>query len=419
MITLRWSNSGRRFMSWPKELGLRFVRQIRAEREIRVRRLPRLRVTSRALALEAPRENARATVYYLCPDSDRPTGGNRTIYRHVDVLNSSGIPAVVLHDQSGFVCSWFEHNTPVVGAAEVPLTPRDVLVVPEYHGPDLHNLPVGPRVVIFNQGAYITFVGVRSVSPGAPYRGIPGIEAILVVSHDSADYLRYAFPELRIERVRNVVDGNIFHPSASPPGRRVAMMPRHRGAAACAELMHLLRARGCLASWEVVNIDGCSERETAEALRSCAIFLSFSEREGFGMPPAEAMACGCYVIGFTGLGGREFFDPATCMPVEEGNILAFAKTVERALLADEAELQAMRRRALMASARILEEYSPEHQRADLLAFFGSLFSCRGAGASTQALAKCGSERIRDQQIPDTGEGRRSPVETRVSTSARR
>ena len=291
----------------------------------------------------------QSTIFALI--SDRPTGGNRTIYRHVEVLNSAGITAVVVHHRSGFACSWFDHNTPVVGASAVTLTPNDVLVVPEVHGPDLHNLPVGPRVVIFNQGAYITFAGVRSVSPGAPYRSIPGIEAILVVSHDSTDYLRYAFPELRVERVRNAVDGNIFHPSASPPGRRIALMPRHRAAAAYAELMHLLRARGCLDSWEVVNIDGCSERETAEALRSCAIFLSFSEREGFGMPPAEAMACGCYVIGFTGLGGREFFDPAICTPVEEGNILSFAKAVERALLADEAGLRAMRQRALIASAR--------------------------------------------------------------------
>ena len=56
----------------------------------------------------------------------------------------------------------------------------------------------------------------------------------------------------------------------------------------------------------------------------------------------------------------------------------------------------MRHRAMTASARILEEYSLEHQRADLLAFFGWLFSRDGAGASTQTLAKRGSGQIRDQ-----------------------
>jgi hypothetical protein len=252
---------------------------------------------------------------------------------------------------------------------------------------------------------------VRSDSPGAPYRDAPTIEALLVVSRDSADYLNYAFPELPVERVRNAIDSRIFHPAKIPPGRRVAIMPRHRAAGLCEQLLHLLRARGCLASWDIVSIDGRSEYETAEALRSCAIFLSFSEREGFGMPPAEAMACGCYVIGFTGLGGREFFDPATSTPIEEGNILAFAKAVERALLSDDEELQGMRRRALLASARILEEYSPEHQRADLLAFFNSLSSRHGAGAPTCAAVERRSEPVSDQ------EGVSATVAARVSTSA--
>jgi hypothetical protein len=377
----RWSNYRRWSVTSLNDLGFRVVRQIRAEREVRMHRLPRLRAVSGARP-----GNGGPTVYYLCAGSDRPTGGNRTIYRHVDALNSAGIPAVVVHHQSGFACSWFDHDTPVMGAKEVTLTSHDVLVVPEFYGPGLHKLPLGPRVVIFNQNSYRTFAGVRSEAPGAPYRDVPGIGAILVVSHDNADYLRYAFPELRVERVRNVVDGVIFHPPATPAGRRVAVMPRRR-AADCAQVLHILRARGCLDSWEVVNIDGRSERDTAEALRSCAIFLSFSEQEGFGMPPAEAMACGCYVIGFTGLGGREIFDPATSTPIEEGDVLAFAKAAERALRTDEEELQAMRWRALAASARILAEYSLEHQRAELLAFFASLFSQDIAAAVTQQPAE--------------------------------
>ena len=100
--------------------------------------------------------------------------------------------------------------------------------------------------------------------------------------------------------------------------------------------------------------------------------------------PAEAMACGCHLIGFTGLAGGEFFDPATSTPVEEGKLPARVRAAERALLAKDGESQAMRQRAPTASAGILEEHSPEHQRADLLAFFGSLFSRHGAGAPTQA-----------------------------------
>jgi hypothetical protein len=91
------------------------------------------------------------------------------------------------------------------------------------------------------------------------------------------------------------------------------------------------------------------------------------------------MARGCYVIEFTGFGGREIFDPATSTPIEEGNVLAFAKTAEPGLRAGDARLQAMRQRALKASARILDEYSLDNQRAELVAFFGALFSGAAPG----------------------------------------
>ena len=33
--------------------------------------------------------------------------------------------------------------------------------------------------------------------------------------------------------------------------------------------------------------------------------------EGFGLPLAEAAACGCYLIGYSGLGGRELLEIAS------------------------------------------------------------------------------------------------------------
>jgi glycosyltransferase involved in cell wall biosynthesis len=102
--------------------------------------------------------------------------------------------------------------------------------------------------------------------------------------------------------------------------------------------------------------------------------LSFSEQEGFGLPPAEAMACGCYVVGFTGLAGREFFDPATCAPVAEGDVLAFARQVEQAMRSYEEDPDGIRQRALAASARIRREYAPDRLRADLVTFFEPLLA---------------------------------------------
>ena len=287
----------------------------------RYQRPPKFRVT-------AELGGRPACVYYLCPHTNKPSGGIRSIYQHVDVLNSIGIKAFVVHHRKGFTCTWFEHETKVLAASEVSLTSSDLLVVPEFYIPYIRRIPAGLRLIVFNQGAYVSFEGGQTASSWRFCIDNNKIEAILVVSLDNHQYVQYAFPGIRSERVRNAIDSRVFYPAESIPGRRIAVMPRRRGKELFAHVLSLLELRGALDGWEVINIDGYSQQETANILRSSAIFLSFSEREGFGLPPAEAMACGCYVVGFTGLGGREFFYPDLCTQVEEGNVFALARAAE-------------------------------------------------------------------------------------------
>jgi Glycosyl transferases group 1 len=346
--------------------SVKWVMRAATERaEARARRLPRLQVS------RVP--SGQPMIWYLCPDTNVPTGGVRVIYRHVDLLNSVGIPAAVVHVRSGFSCTWFAHETRVVSAADVVLSAADILVVPEYYGPSLTDLPVGLRVVIFNQNTYRTFAGPGAAATWQRYAASESLAAIVVVSQDNAQYARYAFPAARVARVRDSVDGNLFHPADKSPGRTIGYMPRRRDAD-IRQVLDLLEIRGCTDNWEIVRIDGRTEEQTAAIFRSCSIFLSFSEREGFGMPPAEAMACGCYVVGFTGLAGREFFEPDICTPVEEGNVLAFAQAAERVMAEFDKNSQAVRDRGLAASERIRAGYSPQVQLDELVAFYATLLS---------------------------------------------
>jgi hypothetical protein len=354
------------------DAGRRFAGRVQAARQRRATTPPVLRVAE---------QGRPATVYYLCPSHDRPSGGIRTIYRHVDTLNAAGMAATVVHATDGFSCTWFEHRTRVTGPRSVTLSPRDVLVVPEWYGPGLTALPAGPRIVIFNQNAYRTFAGIDdSTGPGAPYRSIPGLAGILVVSEDNAQYLRFAFPELPVTQVRNVIDSGLFHPPHRPAGRRLSLMPRKRPDDA-RQVLRLLAAHGSLDGWEVVTIDNRSEVETASLLRSSAVFLSFSGQEGFGLPPAEAMACGCYVVGYPGFGGREYFNPAFSSPIEEGDVLAFAKAATVIL---KEEPTAIAARAQGASAHVLGRYNLDGQRADLLSFFTPLLEACDQSGSERA-----------------------------------
>jgi glycosyltransferase involved in cell wall biosynthesis len=322
-------------------------------RSLRRRRPPRIPVG-------AP--TAEPTVYYLCPDYQVPSGGIRVIYRHVDVLNASGRAAAVLHHSDGFACDWFEHSTRVLGAPSVRLSAEDVLVVPEVYGPYLERLPRKPTLVAFNQNAYLTYEHLPSgASPDYEI-----FAAAMTVSDDSAEFLRFAFPGLDVSVVPNTVDADLFHPGSERPAPRLALMPRKRPADA-AEILRLLGPR--LEGWEVVAIEGCSEVETADLLRSAPLFLALGRREGFGMPAAEAMASGCYVTGFGGFGGRDLFDPACSAPVEDGDVLGAARELGRAIELWDGCPKEIRELGARARERVLERWSPQRQRTALLEFF--------------------------------------------------
>jgi hypothetical protein len=338
-------------------LTKRLIESRRSARDARDRAIPRFAVGG---------AGGPTTVYYLAPCENKPSGGIRVIYRHVDLLAELGIPAAVVHAEPGFRCNWFENSTRVVAPADVVLGADDILVVPEFYGPGMAGLPPGVRVLVFNQGAYHTFdhIDRATTPPGAPYSGIAGLLGVLTVSDDSERLLSYAFPGVPILRARPVVDESVFHPGPEPTARRMAYMESRRGAER-ELLLHLLRARGL--DWELAPISGMPEAEVARLLRETPVFLSFSDRDGFGLPPAEAMASACYVIGFDGGGGGEFLTPDVSSPVT--TVLAFAEAVEAAA---EQPLSELRVRGMRASARILERYSAAGLADDLRAVYGPL-----------------------------------------------
>lgn len=332
------------------------AKRLLEERARRQRRLPGLRTGA---------SSAPPTVYFLCPDYQVPSGGIRVMYRHVDLLNAAGTTAAVLHHKDGFACRWFEHSTVTVGAPSVRLTPDDVLVVPEIYAPFLERLPRTPRLVAFNQNAYLTFDRVPSGRPVS----YDMFTAAITVSQDSADYLRFAFPDLDVSVVRNAIDPSIFHPAARAPGRRLALMPRKRPQEAD-QVLRLLGDR--LRGWDVVTMAGMSERAIAAAMGSSAIFLAFGRQEGFGLPAAEAMACGCYVIGFPGFGGRELFDPAFSNPIEDGDVLSFAREVAAAVSDYESDPARLRAAGARAAEHVRQTYSLSRQHDELTGFFARL-----------------------------------------------
>jgi glycosyltransferase involved in cell wall biosynthesis len=304
-------------------------------------------------------------IYLYGPDDNRPNGGLEKIYRHADVLNRHGIGAAVVHLAEGFRCTWFENHTPIVYARTVRPAPEDVIVAAEVFGPDIARTAPGIRKVIFNQNCYNTFLHypLDTAAGETPYLH-PDIVATITVSQDSFDYLSHAFPKARIFRIRPGIDGGLFHAGVVKKPR-IAFMPR-RQLEEARQVFNILKFRGALSGFDIVEIRDMTHEEAASVLRESAFFFSFSAIEGFGLPPAEAMASGCVTVGFHGRGGREFFGPEFSWPIEFGDILAYAQTAEMLLTRYRDDPAPLMDKAQAGARFIADHYSMEREEADIV-----------------------------------------------------
>ena len=324
------------------------------------------------LTLRARSDSRPRSVWFICPDYQQPSGGVRKLYRCVDILNGVGLDAAIVHSRSGFRCSWFDNETRVVSARDAWLGSGDVLVIPEIYGHSICDLPTGVRQVIFNQNVYNTIDQIiESPIHALPYTNNPDLAFVLAVSQDNAEVLKSTFPGIPVQRLRLGIDPALYYQPSGRKLRRIAYMPRKRRADARDVIQHLKDARA-LEGWDVVAIDGESESETARLLRGSKLFLSFSKREGFGLPPLEALACGCIVVGYHGSGGREYFHPPFATVVEDGNVAAFATAIQAVLRSIDENPALADALSSTASRFAAEHYTIEEERRNLIDIFAPL-----------------------------------------------
>ncbi len=321
-------------------------------------------------------------ILFATPDVARPSGGVRTIYRAVDLLNDAGLEAAVLHTRAGFRCTWFSNSTRIEHPP-VTVGGDDVVVVPEAFTPDdLDRLAPGVAKVVFNQNAYRTFASARRdgrvVATTAEH---PDVVRVLVVSEDNRSLLARTFPHMDVARMHHWIDESVFRPDPTGRERRIVAMPRKRPGE-FRLLVDLLGTHGALDGWEIRPIEGRSEEETAAELGRAALFVALGRDEGFGLPVAEALASACPVVGFHGMGGRELFCSDFAVPVEDGDVGALADAVTQFVAGYDDEREAWERRGREAVAFVRSRYSREQATRDLVACFGTIRPRLGVAATT-------------------------------------
>ncbi len=153
--------------------------------------------------------------------------------------------------------------------------------------------------------------------PGA-YPGWPQATAALPISDAIEVFLQRACaPGFPLHSVPVQIE-DWFVPG--PKEKRIALMPRRRREDLLGAVQ-LVRRSGQLDDWEIVLIDGMTQQQVADELSRAAIFLFGAEREGVGLPGAEAMASGCYVVGFTGDGAKEYMLPQHASVIADSDVV--------------------------------------------------------------------------------------------------
>ena len=113
--------------------------------------------------------------------------------------------------------------------------------------------------------------------------------------------------------------------------KRILFMPRKNTLDAYV-VEHLLNSNPLLSDWEIQSISNMEHHDVLALMRSSYVFLSFGHPEGFGLPVAEALASGCAVVGYSGLGGIELFELANkysmASEIQLGDWRGFVRAVE-------------------------------------------------------------------------------------------
>ncbi len=302
-------------------------------------------------------------IVFFCPPVSVINGGIKHIFRMAEALIDHGRDAVVF-EQNGKRPSWFASTAPVEGQGIFAPSADHLYVLPEDQPRILSDFARMPqRKVIYSQNHFYGAMGIADAASYADY----GVTDILCSSHTIYDHCRLRHPTLRAHVVPCAVDSAQFRP-ADEKQNVIAFMPRKRAIEA-AYIRDMFRfSYPQYRNWQWREIANVGEAEAARLMGEARVFLSLSRLEGFGLAPLEAMASGCVVAGFTGIGGREYATPDNGFWVDEDDFpacnIALAQAIVQSLTSGEAY------RA--ACLQTLAAYTPETFRQGVKIAFDRL-----------------------------------------------
>lgn len=288
-----------------------------------------------------------------------PIGGAKIIYQHCDILNRNGFKAVPLH-LGDFTIDWFPHETKAMYRKEAMerMTKDDVLICPEVIPAVAAEFPCTNQVAFIQNWALADF----GTGPDRSYEDF-GFTSLLTCSNYLQQYMKTK-SSLPGQVVINGIDLAIFFPPEEQKANNKVVLLNRRNIADARNAIDLLDKELRQNTEFVILENQYSQKEIADFFREADIFMAIGYPEGFSLPPLEAMACGCAVIGFTGGGGLEhMIDGKTALVAEDGNVEQLSHCLQR-VLTDKELKEKLRQNGLKKA----QEFSLESMEQQLLKF---------------------------------------------------
>jgi glycosyltransferase involved in cell wall biosynthesis len=307
-------------------------------------------------------------IIFFCPSVTVINGGIKHIFRMAETLIDLGYSASVF-EQNGQRPNWFHSTAPIVGQGIFTTDADHIYVLPEDQPHILADFKQFPqKKVIYSQNHFYGALGIGEASGYADY----GVTDILCSSKIIYDHCRVRHPTLNAYVIPCAVDQSFFKP-APVKENTLAFMPRKRGIEAT-YIRDMFRFQfPQYRNWAWQELSTLSESNVAAALGKAKVFLSLSRLEGFGLTPLEAMAAGCVVAGFTGIGGREYATAENGFWADEDDFPTCVTQLGKAVdlsLGDRTSYTA-------ACQKTLAAYTPETFKAAVKRSWSGILEVRG------------------------------------------
>ena len=311
----------------------------------------------------------------LHPDLQKPIGGVKQMHRLAESLLKINREAYIIQDDASFHPSWFTSDVKTIDLKswqDLKLNHElDRVVVPETFIGVLSRYASSVPKIIFNQNASYTFGLTKSHKLMPPHSVAKIYSSNLVDSVFCVSSYDYHFltnglglPPSKVNLIVNAIETDLFNP-AKIKKKQIIYMPR-KNKNDSTIVTQLLLNRGLPKGWTIKSLDSCSQADVARHMSESLIFLSFGHPEGFGLPVAEAIASGCAVIGYSGLGGRELFsldlNRSYYKEVEYGDWVGFIDSVFYFIEDIEANPSSVMKSLLHGVAKVQSAYNIEKMR---------------------------------------------------------